>query len=97
MRAAARGRAASPLLRAFLYFLLRRFGKDAPAIGFMIVVDDLLAAMNRQGAVISGIERCTKLYYTPEDFREKLLEARQMRAAGKCVELLPKREREKNS
>lgn len=77
--------------------LLRRFGKDAPAIGFMIVVDDLLAAMNRQGAVISGIERCTKLYYTPEDFREKLLEARQMRAAGKCVELLPKREREKNS
>ena len=71
--------------------LLRRFGKDAPAIGFMIVVDDLLAAMNRQGAVISGIERCGKLYYTPENFREKLLEARQMRAAGQCVELLPKR------
>lgn len=71
--------------------LLRRFGKNAPAIGFMIVVDDLLAAMNRQGAAISGIERCAKLYYTPADFKEKLLEARQMRAAGQCVELLPER------
>ncbi len=71
--------------------LLHRFGKDAPAIGFMIVVDDLLAAMNRQGAVISGVEKCAKLYYTQENFREMLREARQMRAAGKCVELLPKK------
>ena len=69
--------------------LLRQFGKDAPAIGCMIVVDDLLAAMNRQGAVIAGIESCLKLHYTCEDFKEKLLEARQLRAAGKCVELLP--------
>ena len=65
--------------------LLRQFGKDAPAIGCMIVVDDLLAAMNRQGAVIAGIESCLKLHYTCEDFKEKLLEARQLRAAGKCV------------
>lgn len=69
--------------------LLHQFGKDAPAIGFMIVVDDLLVAMNRQDAVISGIEGCLKLYYTEKDFQEKLLEARQLRAAGKCVELLP--------
>ena len=71
--------------------LLHRFGKDAPAIGFMIVVDDLLAAMNRQGAVIAGVEKCAKLYYTQENFREMLREARQMRAAGKCVELLPEK------
>ena len=71
--------------------LVGQFGKDAPAIGFMIVVDDLLAAMNRQGAVISGVEKCAKLYYTQENFREMLREARQMRAAGKCVELLPKK------
>ena len=69
--------------------LLHRFGKDAPAIGFVIVVDDLLAAMNRQGAVISGIESCQKLYYTEETFQEMLLESKRMRAAGKSVELLP--------
>lgn len=69
--------------------LLGRFGKKAPAIGFVIIVDDLLAAMSRQGAVVSGIDPIVKLYYTENDFGEKLKEARQMRADGKCVELLP--------
>lgn len=70
--------------------LLRRFGKNAPAIGFVIVVDDLLAAMSRQEVVISGIESYVKIYYTSEDFKEMLQEARQLRAAGKNVELLPR-------
>ena len=69
--------------------LLHQFGKDAAAIGFMIVVDDLLAAMKRQGTAIPGIEHCVKLYYTEENFKDQLLEARQMRASGKYVELLP--------
>ncbi|MBD5449853.1 MAG: ATP phosphoribosyltransferase regulatory subunit [Lachnospiraceae bacterium] len=69
--------------------LLGRFGKDAAAIGFVIVVDDLLAAMNRQSVVISGIDDTVKIYYTEADFKEKLHEARQMRSAGKNVELLP--------
>lgn len=70
--------------------LLHQFGKDAAAIGFMIVVDDLLAAMKRQGVVIPGIASCMKLYYTENDFKDMLLEARRLRASGKCVELLPK-------
>ena len=69
--------------------LLGRFGKDAPAIGFMIVVDDLLEAMSRQQVNISANADCVRLYYREEDFKEKLQEAKQMRAAGKCVELLP--------
>ena len=69
--------------------LLGRFGKDAPAIGFMIVVDDLLAAMSRQGVTVSGVNECVKLYYRSNDFKAKLQEAKQMRAAGKRVELLP--------
>lgn len=69
--------------------LLGRFGKDAPAIGFMIVVDDLLLAMSRQGIVIPDEDSCVKLYYYEEDFAAKLQEAKQMRAAGKNVELLP--------
>ncbi|MDE6388819.1 MAG: ATP phosphoribosyltransferase regulatory subunit [Lachnospiraceae bacterium] len=69
--------------------LLRRFGKEAAAIGFVIVVDDLLAAMNRQGAIVSGTESYVKIYYTEADFKEKLQESKQLRASGKNVELLP--------
>lgn len=71
--------------------LLGRFGKNAPAIGFMIVVDDLLAAMSRQGVVISTDDETIKLYYGEADFRHRLLEAKELRAAGKRVELLPER------
>ena len=70
--------------------LLPHFGKEAAAIGFVIVVDDLLAAMGRQNVMISGIEEPVKLYYTEEDFSEKLMEAKGMRASGKRVELLPR-------
>ncbi len=68
--------------------LLMRFGKEAAAIGFVIVVDDLLAAMSRQDVVVAGIEEPVKLYYTEGDFKEKLQEAKRMRSAGKKVELL---------
>ena len=73
--------------------LLQRFGKETAAIGFVIVVDDLLAAMGRQNVMISGIEVPVKLYYTEETFKEKLMEAKQMRASGQKVELLPQCER----
>ena len=73
--------------------LLGRFGKEAAAIGFVIVVDDLLAAMGRQNVIISGIEEPAKLYYTEETFKEKLMEAKHMRSSGKKVELLPKCEK----
>ena len=68
--------------------LLTRFGKDAAAIGFVIVVDDLLAAMGRQDVIISGMETPVRLYYKENDFKEKLQEAKRLRSAGKKVELL---------
>lgn len=73
--------------------LLGRFGKEAAAIGFVIVVDDLLAAMERQNVIISGIEEPVKLYYTEETFKEKLMETKHMRSSGKKVELLPQNEK----
>ena len=69
--------------------LLGRFGKDAAAIGFMIVVDDLMAAMGRQGVAIPGNNDFVKLYYREEDFVSKLKEAKKLRESGKKVELLP--------
>ena len=73
--------------------LLGRFGKEAAAIGFVIVVDDLLAAMGRQNVMISGIEEPVKLFYAEETFKEKLMEAKHMRSSGKKVELLPQSEK----
>ena len=55
----------------------------------MIVVDDLMAAMSRQGIAIPGNDECVKLYYREADFTLKLQEARKLRESGKKVELLP--------
>lgn len=71
--------------------LLGRFGKEAPAIGFMIAVDDLLLAMDRQKVMIAKPERPMQIYYNKENFSDKLKEARELRAEGKHVELLPQR------
>ncbi len=71
--------------------LLSRFGKNAPAIGYMISIDDLLLAMERQNVIISHPDAPMQLYYTEDDFREQLKTAKVLRAEGKHVELLPKR------
>lgn len=71
--------------------LLGRFGKDAPAIGFMIAVDDLLLAMERQNVLTAHSARRIQLTYHDGNFGEKLREARMLRAEGKAVELIPER------
>jgi ATP phosphoribosyltransferase regulatory subunit len=76
--------------------LLSRFGKDAPAIGFMIVVDDLLSAMDRQGIMVADVADVVTLYYTEANFREQLKNARVMRKNGECVELLPEDRKREN-
>ena len=72
--------------------LLGRFGKEAPAIGFMIEVDELLLAMERQNVVIECPEKRIQLYYNRNDFKDKLREAKKLRADGWNVELLPNNE-----
>lgn len=73
--------------------LLGRFGKEAPAIGFMIAVDDLLLAMERQNVLTAHGTKRIQLYYREENFRERLKEARMLRTEGKAVELLPEKKR----
>lgn len=69
--------------------LLNRFGKNAPAIGCMISVDDLLLAMERQNVIVVHPAAPMKLYYTKENFKEQLKTAKVLRAEGKHIELLP--------
>ena len=69
--------------------LLAYFGKDAPAIGFMVVIDDLLLALERQGTAPVVSEDTSVVTYTKEDYEEKLSEVKKLRENGKKVVLLP--------
>ncbi len=70
--------------------LLNQFGKDAPAVGFVIVIDDLLEALSRQKVDIPLSAEKQKIHYTESDFSEKLAQAMVLRRQGIAVELVRK-------
>ena len=72
--------------------LLSHFGKEAPAIGFVIVIDDILEALSRQKVDILLPPPKQVIAYTEENFAEKLKEARELRKQGQAAELVPERE-----
>lgn len=72
--------------------LLHQFGKDAPAVGFAIVVDDLLEALSRQKVEVELPRGRITLTYTGETFAQRLQEARRLRAQGQDVELTARQE-----
>lgn len=70
--------------------LLGHFGKQAPAIGFAIVVDHLLEALMRQQVPIQLKKQKRVLQYDPNDEKDyvnKLQECIALRTAGEYVEL----------
>ena len=73
--------------------LLGRFGKDAPAIGFAIVIDDVMEALSRQKKEFPAKEQ-TELTYDASingDFAKTLAQAKELRKQGKRVVLLAKK------
>lgn len=70
--------------------LLGRFGKEAAAIGFMVIVDDLMEALFRQGIEVEVVENKQILYYDENDYSEMLSKAIELRKQGVCVSMLPK-------
>lgn len=72
--------------------LLGRFGKDAPAVGFAIVVDDIMEALARQRTEIKVMQPEIMVYdpEIPGDFAKKLTEAQKVRAQGKAAALVAK-------
>ena len=68
--------------------LLSHFGKDSPAVGFMVQMDLLLEALTRQGEGPDPEGRPDTVYFSSsEDFHERLAEVRQRRANGERVAL----------
>jgi ATP phosphoribosyltransferase regulatory subunit len=66
--------------------LLSYFGKDAPAIGFAIVVDDLMVALESQRLAPVEKPYIEYLLYDREMFREAVRLADNWREQGRCVE-----------
>lgn len=72
--------------------LLEKFGKKASAIGFVIVIDDVMEALSRQKVQLPIAKEKVQLTYIKEDkadFEQKLAQARALRKEGTAVELLP--------
>ena len=76
--------------------LLGRFGKDAPAVGFAIVIDDMMEALSRQRSEIA-VNEIRTIYYDPgvkDSFARALQEAQSLRQGGAQVALLAADRRE---
>lgn len=69
--------------------LLQYFGKTAPAIGFVIVIDDLLLALERQNGCYAKKDEVQKIYYEKDHYQEALGQTQLLRSQGQRVALLP--------
>ena len=67
--------------------LLSYFGKEAPAIGFALMVDQLLLALERQKIAISAGPEAEIILYTPQQRKIAATTAEELRNAGKIVRL----------
>lgn len=68
--------------------LLEKFGKNSPAIGFVIVVDDVLEALSRQNIEVNIQNNDTLIVYSDATFSDALKKSRELREKGICVTLL---------
>ncbi len=67
--------------------LLSYFGKESPAIGFALMVDQLLLALERQKIAISAGQEAEIILYTPQQRKIAATTAEELRNAGKIVRL----------
>lgn len=72
--------------------LLAHFGKDFSAIGFAIVVDQILMALERQKIAIPQANNVSLIIYDPAKRTEAVTEACRRRSMGEYVELVRKKD-----
>lgn len=70
--------------------LLTKFGKNASAIGFVIVIDDLLEALSRQKINVLVPDSSKVLTYTKDTYAQTIKEACALRKDGISVTVLAK-------
>ena len=67
--------------------LLNYFGKDAPSIGFAVVIDQLMAALSRQKIKIPVNDNGILIVYQREKQKDAIREAELQRGQGNSVSL----------
>ncbi|MBQ6886901.1 MAG: ATP phosphoribosyltransferase regulatory subunit [Lachnospiraceae bacterium] len=77
--------------------LLEKFGKKAPAIGFVIVVDDVLEALSRQNISVNIATTDTLIVYKENAHSKALQAAKQLREDGCFASLLPANEQKNDA
>ena len=68
--------------------LLEHFGKEAPSAGFVVVLDNLMNALQRRKILIRPEDGRIQIRYTPEKKEEAHRMAVRLRTEGKCAELV---------
>ncbi len=78
-----------PILKGGRYDkLLSHFGKDAPSVGFAVVVDQLMLALSRQKIEVPVEHNGEIIVYAKGRLKDAIAMAKEMRAAGSQVELI---------
>lgn len=67
--------------------LLTYFGKESASIGFAFVIDQLMAALQRQKIDIPVEHQAKLIVYHQKNRAEAIAQARELRGMGGCVEL----------
>lgn len=79
-----------PIVKGGRYdHLLGYFGKEAPAVGFVVVIDDLMSALKSQKANVEPKDDLQYLTYNASNYESRLAEAKGLRKNGKKVALIP--------
>lgn len=73
--------------------LLGYFGKNAPAIGFVVVIDDLLLALERQKHMPDQEEICV-VTYNEKNYESRLAKVKGLRQKGVKAALIPENGKE---
>lgn len=83
-----------PIVKGGRYdHLLGYFGKESPAIGFAVVVDDLMLALGRQKTEKKAADEIICLSYSSDNYESRLSKARGLRKNGRKVSLIPESKR----
>lgn len=69
--------------------LLGKFGKEAPAVGFVISIEDLMTAMQSQHTAFSEPVKSAILVYEPKSIAKAIAFAEDIRKNGGAIELIP--------
>ena len=68
--------------------LLANFGKDRPAIGFGIFIDQLQMALNKQNILVTSKKNKIIMCYEPKNRDKAIVKANNLREQGNIVELV---------